>query len=327
MKKFKTAIITAFILIIAVTTASAKEVTYTGTGIIPGIKRGTFIVQGVYPGSPAYKAGIRPGDKIVNISTAPGGRTRSLGMMKRYLNPLGNRKVKVTIDRGGKARKFTLTSATFPISYRNTPRGDIYRGRIREVDRAFLISDLRQSKCKAGNCFYIIDGSKCTGIASIHGWKDGKCQMMLRHDPSIKKEDLVGAQLYFFDHGVRQMSTKAKLAEDPKLARIDDRMYHEYKNRRDLKRDAGKVISHNSRTRRIVVEVTTRMSSTTPNTVTRYYKYFPIYYQATTPSIPKRVISKIKAGDYIGFFYKKTGGKNRAKLIHLLKEYERKKKK
>lgn len=99
---------------------------FTGIGIEITMKDGVLTVVSPIEGTPAYKAGIKPGDKIVKIEAES---TKDMSMMdavKRIRGPKGT-KVKLTIVRKGenKPLDFSIIRDVIPLKsvryYRMTP--------------------------------------------------------------------------------------------------------------------------------------------------------------------------------------------------------------
>ncbi len=103
--------------------AASERFAGVGMSVLP-VKRGLG-VTGTFPGSPARRGGIRPGDFVVAVGdNSLRGRAGdyATGLIK---GPPGT-KVTLTVERKGKRRKLTLTRATInvPLVETKTYRGD-----------------------------------------------------------------------------------------------------------------------------------------------------------------------------------------------------------
>jgi len=97
-----------FIFVSLVHSANAQPLETAGRiGIELSTNDGPFIVQGVIANMPAQKAGIRPGDKIVEVagkSTAGMSQTQVVNLLRGAPDT----KVKITVESDGKKKKITL---------------------------------------------------------------------------------------------------------------------------------------------------------------------------------------------------------------------------
>ena len=89
---------------------------FTGVGIEITIKDNFLTVVAPIEGTPAYKAGIKPGDKIIKIDDEPTKDMTLMDAVKRIRGPKGT-KVKLTILREGvnKPLEFVITRDVIPI--------------------------------------------------------------------------------------------------------------------------------------------------------------------------------------------------------------------
>ncbi|MGB3975547.1 MAG: PDZ domain-containing protein, partial [bacterium] len=71
-------------------------------------KNGDFIVSSVWEGSPAKKAGLLEGDRIIQIEKLRSGKDMSIDTVKRLLDDREKGRLKIKIKREGKVRKFKL---------------------------------------------------------------------------------------------------------------------------------------------------------------------------------------------------------------------------
>lgn len=81
---------------------------YFGVGMSVGPRNGKTVVMWPFPGSPAYKAGLRPGDIIVKVNDEPTDNLNTSEIADRLKGERGTQ-VRVTIAREGTPEPITLT--------------------------------------------------------------------------------------------------------------------------------------------------------------------------------------------------------------------------
>lgn len=78
-----------------------------GIGVEIGVRDGTLTVMSPIEGTPAHKAGLRPGDRIVAIDGHPTQRLNVTEVMRRLRGPQGS-KVKLRLQRGADPKAFEV---------------------------------------------------------------------------------------------------------------------------------------------------------------------------------------------------------------------------
>lgn len=117
MKKIITASAAAVLILLAVSSCSPGE----GNGIL-GIEvpvgngkvsdDAPYIISGVYEDTPAYKAGIRPGDLIIQINEMPVTNGMKYGdIFSNYLSGKPGTKVTIYVKRGDENLVFEVVRA------------------------------------------------------------------------------------------------------------------------------------------------------------------------------------------------------------------------
>jgi len=106
---------------------------FSGVGILIELADGGPVVVQPIPDTPAGRAGIRPGDRIVAVDERKTERMSLEEVVSRIRGPAGT-KVTLTLQRAGKRFDFTLTRARI---VNQTVRGERY---LEEADRAALRS-------------------------------------------------------------------------------------------------------------------------------------------------------------------------------------------
>jgi carboxyl-terminal processing protease len=93
-----------------------------GVGMVVGMKKGDYVVISALDGSPAYKAGIKTGDKVLAIDGEPIHGLPLPAVLSKVRGPSGSR-IRLSIESGdkGMARRVTLTRRVIripPVRYR-----------------------------------------------------------------------------------------------------------------------------------------------------------------------------------------------------------------
>ena len=91
--------------------APKQKPAYIGVMIASGDKKDTVVVRGVLPDSPAEKAGLEGGDRIISIDDAKPTTVTAAVTVVRSLKP--GKKVKLRIERNGKEKVLELVPVAF----------------------------------------------------------------------------------------------------------------------------------------------------------------------------------------------------------------------
>jgi S1-C subfamily serine protease len=83
-------------------------------GLLPvrGDKTPGVLVRYVYPGSPAFEAGLKPGDRVLTLEGKPAASSAELQQAVAGFEP--KKSLKLEISRGGATQTLTLTTAILP---------------------------------------------------------------------------------------------------------------------------------------------------------------------------------------------------------------------
>lgn len=172
-----------------------NEGVYTGVGIQLGRRGGRPVVTGVFPGSPAEKAGIRAGDLLVSVdgaTIAAKGADRVIGAIK---GAEGTR-VHMVLRRGTETLALTLT--------RRAIRVPVIRQRNVKVDgKTIGYVALAQ----------FIDGSAADLKRAVHARLDAGATALvldLRHDPGGLLNEAIGAASVFLPKGATVVTTQGE---------------------------------------------------------------------------------------------------------------------
>jgi carboxyl-terminal processing protease len=93
---------------------------YFGVGMSVGPRGGKTVVMWPFPGSPAYKAGLRPGDAIVKVNDEPTDSLNTSEIADRLKGERGTQ-VRITILREGVSEPITLTVTRDEINRPSVP--------------------------------------------------------------------------------------------------------------------------------------------------------------------------------------------------------------
>jgi len=88
---------------------------YTGIGVAVDVKSGRLTVTRVFPGSPAARAGVTPGEVIVSVNGKPTADQTASANVARITGPAGTT-VSLQLQKTGKARRVSLTLTRRAIS-------------------------------------------------------------------------------------------------------------------------------------------------------------------------------------------------------------------
>jgi carboxyl-terminal processing protease len=81
---------------------------YYGVGMLVGARSGKTVVMAPFPGSPAYKAGLRPGDTITMVNDKPTENLNTTEIADLLKGPRGTQ-VRIVVAREGSAEPITFT--------------------------------------------------------------------------------------------------------------------------------------------------------------------------------------------------------------------------
>ena len=81
---------------------------YYGVGMLVGARSGKTVVMAPFPGSPAYKAGLRPGDTITMVNDKPTDNLNTTEIADLLKGPRGTQ-VRIVVVREGSAEPIPLS--------------------------------------------------------------------------------------------------------------------------------------------------------------------------------------------------------------------------
>jgi carboxyl-terminal processing protease len=186
---------------------------YSGVGMTVGSRNGKTVVQAPFPGSPAYKAGLRPGDIIVMVNDKP---TDGLGTTEIADLLKGQRgtKVKIVISREGSADNLTF----------NITRDDISR---KSVEDAFWVKPgiayLKILSFAETTGRELDDNLKRLGESSIKG-----LVLDLRNNPGGLLNQGVDVADHFLEKGALIVSHHGRSSPEKSYVARNGNRGHEY---------------------------------------------------------------------------------------------------
>jgi carboxyl-terminal processing protease len=96
-------------------------------GLVVDVRRGEAEVIGSLPGSPAHRAGIVPGGRLVSVNGQPAAELGAEEIRQLLVGPTGEPVAVVLRDRGGRRRRYELEPRRFPLEtvtgWRRAPDG------------------------------------------------------------------------------------------------------------------------------------------------------------------------------------------------------------
>ena len=302
--------------------AKADDSLWSGTGIILGIENKEPVVVGVFPNSPAGKAGVKPGDIIVEYNYIRSFEKAELfksQTLNRALTAKPGRKVGLRLRRGGRNMEINLTTAEFPINYANIPRSNFRSGKISEVkNRSGKTSFKKSDGIEWGDKFLVFRGREYLGnvaITEVHS-DYSKIKFIGRLN-ALDTDKLRQADLYLLENSPRHFN---KYQKPPKMS--SHPTYKKYWN--DVVKHKYEILTTaeitkiNKTTGKISI-VTHRASSAGPGSIRVYDVKMDLYYSTgKTEFLPEGTSGSLKVGDVLDIFYKEENGRKVAYLIVLM---------
>jgi carboxyl-terminal processing protease len=178
---------------------------YYGVGMQVGMRNGKTVVMAPFPGSPAYRAGLRPGDTIETVDGKPANNLTTTEVADLLKGPRGT-EVKITVAREGAAESLNFTLI----------RDEINR---KSVEDAFWIEPgvayVKILQFGEGAGKELEDGLKRLGEANIKG-----LVLDLRDNPGGLLNEGVAVADHFLDKNQLIVSQHGRAsAEKPYMAR------------------------------------------------------------------------------------------------------------
>ena len=323
-KNIKIFLLTLFIISLLTTLASAEEAFWNGTGIIMGVKNNELTVIGVFPNSPAGKAGVKPGDKIVEYEIVRGfekAHPYNGYRLSRSLNSNPGRKIGLRLERRGKNIEVHLKTIKIPISGSNLPRSLVGKGKITDIkNRSGKTTFTSRDNVKWGDKFLAFNGRNYLGqvsITEVHS--DYSKIKFIGNFRKINPEKFNGAQLYLVQNSPRhynQFKKPPSWKSHPTYKK-----YWQGVVRDEYKILNTAIITKINKTTGKISTISHRASSAGPGAIRVFDVKFDFYYSKNkTEFLPKGCSRKFKVGDTLDIFYKEEHGRKIAYLIVLVVE-------
>lgn len=302
--------------------AKADDSLWSGTGIIMGIENEEPVVVGVFPNSPAGKAGVKPGDIIVEYNY-----TRSFEIaelfngqtLNRALTAKPGRKVGLRLRRGSRNMEINLVTAEFLINSTNIPRSNFKSGKIIEVkNRSGKTSFRKSDGIEWGDRFLVFKGREYLGNVSITEVHSDYSKIKFNGSlNALDAEKIKNADLYLLENSPRHFN---KYQAPPKMS--NHPTYKKYWNDVVKKKyeilTTAEITKINKTTGKISI-ITHRASSAGPGSIRVYDVKLDLYYSTgKTEFLPEGISGDLKVGDILDIFYTEENGRKVAYLIVLM---------
>lgn len=321
-----------FFLFLSIGGTGLADRAVTGCGVILDIQEGKFVVAGYYKKSPAQRA-LRKGDVIARVekwraSLQPGEQVAYSKLLSALEPGTPGQEVKVTVLRGGQPHEVTMTSKRWLLDSSTAPESSFEKGRLVVSAEGKFATFPNPNDFRVGDQFYAYRGKESVGTVSLNSRLGDKFEV-IAHVPNGH-----GASLLFYKHdfsivdrrggGPGRGADKGTLAkipgQAPSLSEAEvDRVFREYKSRKDLQRGVGEVLTHQRAGKAFLVKMPMDAGSVTPNSSVIRYTNQMVYYTSSTRFVPVSSADQVRPGRQIGFFYKKRGNRMVAELVHVLK--------
>jgi carboxyl-terminal processing protease len=178
---------------------------YYGVGMQVGARNGKTVVMAPFPGTPAYKAGVRPGDTIETVDAKPANNLTTTEVADLLKGPRGT-PVTITVSRQGAAEPLTFTLVRDEINRKSTE------------DPFWLepgIAYVKIVQFGEGAGKELDDGLKRLGEANIRG-----LVLDLRDNPGGLLNEGVGVADHFLEKNQLIVSQHGRASQDrPYVAR------------------------------------------------------------------------------------------------------------
>lgn len=172
---------------------------YGGIGVVVNRREAAVIVAEIYEGSPADKAGLKVGDRVLEI----GGNStkgKNLSQIGEFLNGQSNTEVALLIERPGTNQPIEKNVLREEIKIKNVPYYGVLDGKIGYIS---LTGFMRGAAKEVKNAFYQLQGEH--GIESLI--------LDLRGNPGGLLTEAVEIVNIFVEKGEEIVSTRGKVGK------------------------------------------------------------------------------------------------------------------
>ncbi|HEX5970716.1 MAG TPA: S41 family peptidase [Gemmatimonadaceae bacterium] len=172
---------------------------YAGVGIQMDVRDSGITVVSTLPGTPAERAGIETGDRIVEIDGAPTTGLTDEEALKALRGRAGSQ-VKVSVDRPGLATPLPFTLKRAEIDVSPVQHAVMLGDRVGYVDLTVFSNDAARDLSRA--------------VDSLHARGARALVLDLRGDPGGLLDQGIDVADFFLDPGQRIVSTRGRSAEE-----------------------------------------------------------------------------------------------------------------
>lgn len=172
---------------------------YAGVGIQMDVRDSGITVVATLPGTPAERAGIETGDRIVEIDSVPTIGLTADEALKKLRGPAGS-KVKVSVDRPGLASRLSFTLTRADIDVNPVQHAVMLPDRVGYVDLTVFSSDAARDLAHA------IDSLRTEGARAL--------VLDLRGDPGGLLDQGIDVADLFLDPGQRIVATRGRSSDE-----------------------------------------------------------------------------------------------------------------
>lgn len=313
-----------FLLILQVSASCFAEIRLPevhGVGIVLGVKNDKLYVKGIYPDSPAAKAGIQQGDFIEEFKGF-----RDFEKLEVYdwhtldmalkSNPGSN--VALKLNRRGRSIEVNLVSVNIPVTYNNLPRTDARNAKILEYERFSGKASTGSSDGTSwGDKYLVFNGREYLGIATIGDVTSDSSQVRVQGNfTDAERSKIKGAEMYFYESSPRNFH---KYKRPPSVT--SDPVYKKYWQR--LGNDKSKILTGckvtriNKATGVISIESHRAQETYSGSGWARVFTVKADFYytRGKTEFLPAGSMKDLKVGDSLDVFYTEENGRKNACLV------------
>ena len=172
---------------------------YAGVGIQMDVRDSGITVVATLPGTPAQRAGIETGDRIVEIDSITTVGLTADEALKKLRGRAGS-KVNVSVDRPGLATRLPFTLTRAEIDVNPVQHAIMLPDRVGYVDLTVFSSDAAREVTRA------VDSLRAQGARAL--------VLDLRGDPGGLLDQGIGVADLFLDPGQRIVSTRGRSADE-----------------------------------------------------------------------------------------------------------------
>ena len=301
--------------------AETKLPEVNGVGIILGEKNKKLYVKGIFPDSPAAKAGVQQGDVIEEFK-----RSRDFEKLEVYdwhklnmaLKSSPGSNVALKLNRRGRIIEVNMVSAKIPVTYNNLPGTDARNVKILEYEGFQGKASTGSSDGSSwGDKYLVFNGREYLGIATIGDVASNSSQVRVQGNlTDTERSKLKGAEMYFYESSPRNFN---KYKKPPSVSvHPTYKKYWQKCVKHECKILTGCKITKINKTTGVVSIESHRAQRIYPSS--QWAKVYTVktdfhYTRGKTEFLPTGAGRTLKVGDNLDIFYTEENGKKNACLI------------